>query len=149
MKWFLSMEKRGVNNRLARYAFLNLYLDLSSGTSDQTGSSGSDETDLLTWNGRSSHGRCLSDVLVITSSVWVVHWVHGHTTSSWPAVSLDLEFVVGTSGLEHGFVDSTTSGNDSDHTSSSGWDNLLGSRWQLETGLASVEVVSDNDNVVS
>lgn len=115
----------------------------------RTYSSGGDETDLLTWNGRSGHSTGLSDMLVVTSSVRVVYGVHGNTTGSWPAVPLDLEFVVSSSSLEHWLVDSATSCTDTDHTSGSRRDNLLGTRWELQSSLSSVWVVSDNDNIVS
>lgn len=45
----------------------------------------SDETDFLTWDGRTGNGRCLTDVLVVTTTVRVVHGVHSDTTSTRPA----------------------------------------------------------------
>lgn len=38
-------------------------------------------------------------------------YVHSHTTDTWPAVPLGLVFVVGTTGLQDGFVDTTTTSN--------------------------------------
>jgi hypothetical protein len=60
-------------------------------TSDETSSSGGDETSLLTGDGVSGDGRGLSDMLVVTSSVRVVNGVHGNTSSSGPRVPLRLE----------------------------------------------------------
>lgn len=53
--------------------------DLSS--SDPSGSSGSDETDLLTSAGSPPDGGGLADVLMVTSSVGMLHGVHSNTTN--------------------------------------------------------------------
>ena len=44
------------------------------------------ETDFLTGDGRAGDGRRLTDVLVVTTTVRVVHRVHSNTTSTGPAV---------------------------------------------------------------
>lgn len=72
------------------------------GSSDETGSPGGDETGLLSGDGVSGDGRGLSDVLVVSSSVGVVHRVHGHTSGPGPRVSLRLELVERSSSLEEG-----------------------------------------------
>ena len=53
--------------------------DLSS--SDPSGSPGSDETDLLTSAGSPPDGGGLADVLMVTSSVGMLHGVHSNTTN--------------------------------------------------------------------
>ena len=53
--------------------------DLSS--SDSSGSPGSDETDLLTSAGAPPDGGGLTDVLMVTSSVRMLHGVHSNTTN--------------------------------------------------------------------
>jgi hypothetical protein len=68
---------------------LNL-LDLD-GTTEETSPAGSDETDFLTGNGGAGHGRCLSDMLVVTTTVRMVDRVHGNTTSTGPAVEWKVE----------------------------------------------------------
>lgn len=39
-------------------------------------------------------------------------YVHSHTTDTWPAVPLGLVLVVGTTGLQDGLVNTSTSSND-------------------------------------
>ena len=46
-------------------------------------------------------------------------------------------------------VGTSTTGNNSDHTTNAALDDLLGTRWELDSGLALVWVVSDNSNVVT
>ena len=53
--------------------------DLSS--SDSSGSSGSDETDLLTSAGSPPDGGGLANVLMVTTTVGMLHGVHGNTTN--------------------------------------------------------------------
>ena len=79
----------------------NSLLDLG-GSSDETGSSGGNETSLLSGDGLSRDGRGLSNVLVVSSSVGVVDGVHGHTSGPGPRVPLRLELVERSSGLEQG-----------------------------------------------
>ena len=55
-------------------------------------------------------------MLVVTSTVWVINWVHGNTSDNWPAVALGLVLVVGVSGLEKGLVSPSSSGDDSYHS---------------------------------
>lgn len=45
-------------------------------------------------------------------------YVHGHTTDTWPAVSLGLVFVVSATGLQDGLVNTTTTSNNTfiEHT---------------------------------
>ena len=57
--------------------------------------------------------------------------------------------MVGTSSLEDGLVDTTTTGNNADHGAVSRGDDLLGSRGQLDTGPLGVHVVGDDGGVVA
>lgn len=95
-------------------------LCLSGGTLAETGTPGTDETGLLTGWRRTADGRGVTNVLVVTTTVWVVHRVHGNTTGSWPRVALDAELVVGTTSLEQRLVDTATSSDDADSGTGSG-----------------------------
>jgi len=120
-----------------------------SGTSDSTGSSGGDKTDLFTWRGVSSDGRWFTDMLVVSSSVWMLDWIFGDTSNLWPAVSLDSEFVVGSSGFEHWFINSSTTGDESKHSSVSAGVELFDTGWEFHSGFAGVGVVGDNGAVTT
>ena len=86
----------------------------------------------------------------------VTHWPkhhlathHCHTTGPWPAVSLDSELVVSTTSLEQWLVNTSTTSDDTNSSSGSRWDCLLGARWQADSGHAAVCVVSNDGGVVT
>jgi len=88
-------------------------------------------------------------MLVVTTTVGMLDGVHGHTTHLRPAVTLDLVLVVSTTGLQHGLVDTSTSGDDANGGPVGRGDDLLGTGWQLDPGLLGVWVVGDDGGVVS
>jgi hypothetical protein len=49
---------------------------------------------------------------MVTTTEWMVYWVHTYTSYSWPAVSLGLVFVISTASFQDWFVDTTTTSND-------------------------------------
>jgi len=88
-------------------------------------------------------------VLMVTSSVRMVHRIHGNSSNSGPALPLGLECPVGSSGLEHGLVDSASSGNESNHGSAIRLQVLLDSRGISDSSLVLIGVVRDDGSVVS
>lgn len=59
-------------------------------------------------------------MLVVSSTVGVLHGVHGHTTDLGPRVALHLVLVVCAACLEHRLVHAATTGNDADHSAAPG-----------------------------
>merc|ERR1719210_2135182 len=49
-------------------------------------------------------------MLMVTTTVGMLDGVHGHTSDLRPAVPLDSVLVVRTTSLQHGLVDTTTTG---------------------------------------
>jgi len=86
---------------------------------------------------------------MVTTTEGMLDGVHSNTTNLRPAVTLNLVLVVGSASLEEGLVDTSTTGDDTDSSSASGVKDLLGTRWELDSGLASVGVVGDDDTGVS
>lgn len=84
---------------------------------------------------------------MVTTTVRMVDWVHGNTTSSGPVVPLGLSLPHGSASLQHWLVGTATTGNETDHTTGGGWDDLLGTGWELDTGLAFVGVVADDGDI--
>ena len=62
---------------------------------------------------------------------------------------MEAYLVLGTRGLEEGLVCTATTGDDTDHTTARGRKDLLGTRGELDTGLALIGVVADAGNVVT
>ena len=79
----------------------------------------------------------------------MIDGIHGNTTSLGPRVALDSELVLGTRGLEQGLVGTTTTGNNTNHTTGGVLDNLLGTGGQLDAGLALLRVVTNDGHVVA
>jgi len=62
---------------------------------------------------------------MVTTTVGVVNWVHGNTTSTGPVVTLGLEFVESPTGLEQGLVNPPTAGDNSDSGTGTARDGLF------------------------
>jgi len=97
------------------------------GTTEETSATSSDETGLLSRNGVARDSRSFTNVLVVTSSVRVIDGVHSNTTSLGEVVLLGLSSVEGTTSLEHGLVDTSTTSDDTDGSTGISVDRLLGS----------------------
>jgi len=91
----------------------------------------------------------VTNVLMVTTSVWMLDGVHCHTSHNWPAVTLRLVLVVRTTSLQHWLIDTSTASNDTDLTTSIGLNDLLGARWQSETSLIGIWVVRDNRAIIT
>jgi len=124
-------------------------LDDLSSTSDETSSSGGNKTDLSSSGGLSVDGRGVTDMLVVTSSVGMLHGVHGNTSHSGPVVSLCSVLVPGVGSLKDGLVSSLTSSGNSDHSSARSEDGLSGSGGESDSGLSSIIRVSNDDGGAS
>ena len=96
------------------------------GPAKTTSTAGGDETDLLTSGFVSSNSGWVTDMLMVTTTVRMLDWVHGNTSNSWPVVSLSLCLVPGSVGLEEWLVGSLTSGDEADHGSAATNDGLSG-----------------------
>ena len=70
-------------------------------------------------------------VLVVASSVRMVHGVHGHAAHPGPAVPLHAELVVGVAGLEQRLLRPAAAGDLPDHRSAVALQQLLGARREL------------------
>ena len=54
----------------------------------------------------------MTDVLVVTTTMRVLYGVHGNTSDLWPTVSFDPVLMVSPAGFQHGFVEASTTSND-------------------------------------
>lgn len=106
------------------FNILDFSLKDDLGTSNSSSTTGSNETDLLTRRGITADSGRVTNVLMVTSSVRMVDGVHGHTTNSWPAVSLSFIFVESTAGFKDRLLDTASSSNNTDGTTRSRRDEL-------------------------
>jgi hypothetical protein len=84
-------------------------------------------------------------MLMVTSSVRMLHGILSNTTNLGPAVALDGVFVVSTSSLEQRLIGTASSSDNADLCSDSGWNSLLTTRWKTQTGCSLVFIVGDNN----
>ena len=87
-----------------------------------------------------------TNVLVITSSVRMLHWILRYTSHLGPAVALDTVLVVGTSSLEKGLVGTPTAGHHTDLRTHRRRHRLLSSGRETKTGGTILIIVSYNDS---
>jgi len=85
-------------------------------------------------------------MLMVSSSEGMFDGVHSNTSNLRPAVTLNLVFVVGATSLQERLVDTSTSSYNTNGGTASGVQNLLGSRWELDTGLSGIGVVGNDDS---
>ena len=122
-----------------------LLVDDLASSSDETSSAGGNETGLLTSWGISADRGWVTNVLMVTTTMRMLDWVHGDTSDTWPFQLLGVGLEVGVVGLQEWLVSSLATGADTDHTSASGWDGLSDSGWESDTGLLAVFGVTNDD----
>jgi len=88
-------------------------------------------------------------MLMVTTTVGMVNRVHSNTASSWPVVPLRLCLPHRARSFQKRLVGSSTTSDNSNHSTSGRWEDLLGAGWELDAGLAFVGVVTDDGDVVS
>src|SRR5690606_18362954 len=119
------------------------------GTAEETSAARSNETNLLTRRGKARHRRSMTNVLMVTTSVRMVNGIHGHTADLWPAVALGLVLVVGTASLQQRLVNTTTTGDETNHGAALGRDELLGARGQLDARSAIIHIVPNDGGIIA
>jgi hypothetical protein len=65
-------------------------------------------------------------MLVVTTSVWMVDWVHSHTSDSWESLAQSLELVEQCTSLHDWLFVSSSTSNDTDGGSAEAWDGFSG-----------------------
>lgn len=129
--------------------YLLLLVDDNLGTSESTGSSGGDQTNLLTGGSVSRNSGRVANVLMVTTSVRMLDGVHRNTSNSGPAVALNLVLVVLVTGLHDWLIDSATAGNHTDHSSAGTIKGLSGTRGESDSGLLTIIGLADDDSAAA
>jgi len=124
-------------------------LNNNASTAETTSTAGGNKTDLLSRRGVAGNSRGVADVLMVTSSVRVLNGVHGNTANNGPAVALGLVLIVRATGLEHRLLSTTSTSDQTDHSTAVRLDDLLLARGELEDGAVDIGVVADDGGVLS
>ena len=118
--------------------------------SEATGAARGDETRLGARGLVPAHGRGVADVLVVTTTVGVLHGVHRHTSDLGPrGTALHLELVCSSRQPEHGLVAASAARNLANSRAAARGNGLLRPRGELDAGEAGVGVVRDEDAVLA
>ena len=133
-----------------------LRLDTSTHTTRATSSN---QTHLLSSRRASATSRRLTNVLVVTSSMRMVHRVHAHASHLRPLVALHSVLVVAATSLQHRLVHTTSSSHDTHHRTAASINNryhhsprrnrLLDSRRQTHERARLVVRVTNHRSVVT
>jgi len=91
----------------------------------------------------------ISTLRYVGEKDWGDERVHSNTTSLGEVVLLGLSSVEGTTSLEHGLVDTSTTSDDTNGSTGISVDRLLGSGRKTDTSATSVDIVSDDGSVVT
>ena len=119
--------------------------DFAASTND-TSSSGSDKTGLLTTRCVSPDSCGVTNVLMVTTTVRMLDGVHCNTSDAWPVSLFSMSSIVGVCGLENWLVSSGTTGNNTNHGSAATNDGFADTGWESNSGLFTVFGMSDNDS---
>jgi len=114
-------------------------------TSNEAGSAGGNKTDLLTSWRVSGDSRRVTDVLMVTTTMRMLYWVHSNTSNSGPSKLLGVVLKVSIVGLKQGLVSPLSASDDADHSSAGALDGSSDARWQSNAGLLAVFRVADHD----
>jgi hypothetical protein len=87
--------------------------------------------------------------LTVSSSVGMLYWVHLHTADLGPLIALHLVLVVAVSSLQHGLVNTTSTGNDSHGGTAAILHTDLIAAGQLDACNTLIGVVSNHGGVVT
>ncbi len=121
-------------------------LENLSTTSDETGSSGGDETAFLSSGGVSSDGRWVTNMLMVTTTMRMLDWVHCDTSNSWPVLSLSSGLEPGVGSLEEWLVSSLSTSDHTNHSSACTEDGLSSSGWESDSSLLTIIGVTNDDS---
>mmetsp|Transcript_3137 Transcript_3137/g.19348 ORF Transcript_3137/g.19348 Transcript_3137/m.19348 type:complete len:324 (+) Transcript_3137:370-1341(+) len=91
----------------------------------------------------------MANVLMVTTTMGMLHRVHCHTSNLGPAVPLHLVLVVCVSCFQQWLFCTTTASNLSDGCASINRHNFLHTGWKLDTGNPCLRVVRDDNGVVT
>lgn len=86
-------------------------------------------------------------MLMVATTVRMVHRIHSNTTSTRPVVTLSLVLMVSTTSLEQRLINTTTTSNNSNRGTRASADCLLSTTGKADTCLVVISRVADNGGI--
>ena len=115
----------------------------SNCTSSDTCSTCSNKTHLLTWTCVTWNCTWFTNMLVRTTSVFVIDRVHSCTTNDWPCLPLSAIFMCNCTCLKKWLFKTSTTSNNTKACTAIAWNNNFTTWWKLNTGVT-IFTVWDN-----
>jgi len=84
-------------------------------------------------------------MLMVTTTMRMLNWVHCDTSNSWPMLSLSLHLEPGVGSLKEWLIGSLASSANTNHGSATTHDGLSGSWWKSDSGLLTIIGVTNDD----
>tara|TARA_B100000482_G_C12428075_1_gene227906 strand:+ start:64 stop:624 length:561 start_codon:yes stop_codon:yes gene_type:complete len=128
-------------------AFFGLGGENTGHAAESTGSSRGDKTNLLTRRRVTTNSRGVTNVLVVTTTVGMLYWVHRNTSHLRPRVAFHSVLVVRGTRLQQGLIASTTARDLTNGRSAPTRNRLFRARRQFNSRKSSLQVVGDQDAV--
>ena len=129
--------------------YYGLDLIRSQRASDSPGSSRCYLTRLGTRREVPADAPRLAHVLLVASTVRVIHGVHRNTSNSGPFIALSLVLVEGSTRLHDGLVSAATTSNETDHGAAAAGHGLLRAGREADTRGVFVLIMRDDDSIVT
>ena len=107
----------------------------------------SNTTDLLAWTSVTRDSAWLTHVLVSTTTVWVIDWVHSNTSDNWPSLPLSAVLVSNVTGLKKWLLKTTTTRNNTEACTAGAGNDDLAAAWELDTCVTVIGVGDDTAGV--
>jgi len=87
----------------------------------------------------------MTNVLMVTTTMGMLDGVHSDTSNSGPVLLLCLGFVVSVDGSQERLIASLSTSDNTDHSSAGSLDGLANTGRKLDSGLAAIFGVTDDD----
>ena len=86
-------------------------------------------------------------MLVSTTTVWVIDWVHSDTSDDWPSLPLGAVLVGDIAGLKEWLLEPTTTSDNTDASPAGVSEDNLPAGWEFDSGVAIVCVCDDSAGI--
>merc|ERR1711920_77146 len=117
---------------------------LLSTTTEDTRTTSSNQANFLSCTRVARNCSWVANVLVVTTTVRVLYWIHRRATYFWPAIPLDPVFVEIVSCFEHRLIHAATASHNANNSTTSRRNRLSCARWHANSGFLHVIRMTDN-----
>jgi len=85
-------------------------------------------------------------MLLVTTTEWMVNWIHGNSSDLRPSLSESSHLVVYSTSLQNGLINSFSGSNETNHSSRFTWEGLSSTRGKSDSSLAEIIGMTNDDS---